>query len=163
MRLVHAMASATLTAGTMILGFDASAWATTDTDALALNGRYQATSDGQWATTNDQFHNEATVTSIWTITSSCTNPMECTGQVTSDQGWTAPLQLVGGNMWRVVHDVPNWEQCGDDRPAATGHQVFRFSADEKLAGDDHTVGPSGACGANRWLVIDMPFKLVKIG
>lgn len=163
MRVMHAVAGATLIAATMIPGFDASAWATTDTDALALNGKYQATSDGQWATTNDQFHNEATVTSIWTITSSCTNPMECAGQVTSDQGWSAPLQLVGGNMWRVVHDVPNWEQCGDGMPAATGHQVFRFSADEKLAGDDHTVGPSGACGANRWLVIDMPFKLVKIG
>jgi hypothetical protein len=40
---------------------------------------------------------------------------------------------------------------------------FKFSADEKLSGWDYTVGPSGACGANKWLVIEMPFKLVKTG
>jgi hypothetical protein len=147
----------------MIPGSGGSAQATTDTEALALNGTYRATSDGQWAQTNYQFHNEATVTAIWTITSTCTNVMECTGQVTSDQGWSAPLKLVGGVMWLVTHDVPNWEQCGDGMPAAPGHQMFKFSADEKLAGFDHTQGPSGACGANRWLVVDMPFKLVKIG
>lgn len=161
MRVSHAMASATLMAAAMIPAFGPQARASSDDPAL--NGTYQATSDGQWAQTNDQYHTEATVTSIWTITSSCTNPMECTGQVTSDQGWTAPLKLVGGNMWRVVHDVPNWEQCGNDLPAATGHQVFRFSADDKMVGDDHTVGPSGACGVNKWLVVDLPFKLVKIG
>jgi hypothetical protein len=165
MRIHHSMASAALVPAAIVAAFGAafSAQATTDTDALELNGRYQATSDGQWAQTNDQFHNQATVTAIWTITSNCVNPMECTGQVSSDQGWTAPLQLVGGNMWRVVHDVPNWEQCNNGLPAAPGHQIFRFSADEQLTGDDHTVGPSGACGVNKWLVIDLPFKLVKIG
>lgn len=163
MRVGHAMANAALMAVAMMPGFAATAWATTDTEAMELNGKYRATSDGQLAQTNDQFHQEATVTAIWTITSSCEDPETCTGTVTSDQGWTAPMQMVGGNMWRVVHDVPDWEKCGDGMPNATGHQVFRFSADALLAGDDHTVGPSGACGANRWLVIDMPFKLVKIG
>lgn len=160
MRIGQAMASATLLAVAMIPIFGSSAHASSDDPAL--NGTYRATSDGQWATTNEQYHTEATVTSIWTISSSCVNPMECTGQVTSDQGWSAPLQLVGGSMWKVVHDVPNWEQCASDLPAATGHQVFRFSTDETLTGDDHTVGPSGACGVNKWLVVDMPFKLVKI-
>lgn len=161
MRVVGAVASATVVAAAMIPGSGSPAHASSDNPAL--NGTYRAISDGQWAQTNDQYHNEATVTSIWTITSTCANPMECTGQVTSDQGWSAPLQLVGGNMWRVTHDVPNWEQCDNGLPAATGHQVFRFSSDDKLAGDDHTVGPSGACGVNQWLVVDMPFKLVKIG
>ena len=166
MRVGHAMACGTLMAAAMIPGipgFGASAQATTDSEAIALNGKYRATSDGQRAHTNDQFHTEPTVTAIWTITSTCENLLSCTGQVTSDQGWSAPIQMVGGNLWRVVHDVPNWEQCGDGMPAATGHQIFRFSIDDKLEGDDKTVGPSGACGANRWLVIDMPFKLVKIG
>jgi hypothetical protein len=60
------------------------------------------------------------------------------------------------------HDVENWERC-EDGTTAPGHQTFKFSADEKLSGWDYTVGPSGACGANKWLVIEMPFKLVKTG
>jgi hypothetical protein len=166
MRVGHAASATLMVAAAMapgILGFGVSARATTDSELIALNGRYRATSDGQRAQTNEQFHAEPVVTAIWTISSTCTNPEDCTGTVTSDQGWTAPIMMAGGSMWRVVHDVPNWEQCGDGMPAATGHQVFRFSIDDKLEGDDHTVGPSGACGANRWLVIDMPFKLVKIG
>lgn len=88
--------------------------------------------------------------------------LECSGQVTSDQGWTAPLKLVGGSIWVVAHDVPNWEQCGDGMPAATGRQIFRFATSDNLRGDDKTTGPSGACGVNKWLTIDMPFKLEKI-
>jgi hypothetical protein len=88
--------------------------------------------------------------------------MDCTGRVTSDQGWSANLRLVGGDLWIVAHDVPNWEKC-EDGTTAPGHQTFKFSADEKLAGWDRTVGPSGACGANKWLTIEMPFKLVEVG
>lgn len=160
MRVIGAMASATvITAGAVILGFCSPVHASADDPAL--NGKYRATSDGQWAQTNDQFHTEATVTSIWTISSSCNNPQDCSGQVTSDQGWTAPLKLVGGAIWIVAHDVPNWEQCGDGMPAATGHQIFRFTTLD-LAGDDKTTGPSGACGVNKWLTVDLPFKLVQI-
>jgi hypothetical protein len=36
-------------------------------------------------------------------------------------------------------------------------------AEEGLEVPDYTVGPSGACGANKWLVIEIPFKLVKTG
>ncbi|APA74600.1 hypothetical protein BB737_00535 [Mycobacterium avium subsp. hominissuis] len=162
MRVVGAIASATLmTASATILGFCAPVQASSDDDP-ALNGKYRATSDGQWAQTNDQFHSEPTVTAIWTITSTCSTPLECSGQVTSDQGWTAPLKLVGGSIWVVAHDVPNWEQCGDGMPAATGRQIFRFATSDNLRGDDKTTGPSGACGVNKWLTIDMPFKLEKI-
>jgi hypothetical protein len=111
---------------------------------------------------NYAFHEEATVTSIWTISSTCSDPMDCTGRVSSDQGWSANLRLVGGALWFVVHDVENWERC-QDGATAPGHQQFKFTVDENLSGWDYTVGPSGACGANRWLVVEMPFKLVKIG
>jgi hypothetical protein len=131
-------------------------------DSVALNGKYTATSDGTWAQTHDSFHSEATVVSTWTITSTCNTPVDCTGQVISDQGWNASIRLVGGDMWRVAHDVPNWERC-QDGSTAPGRQTFKFSANENLAGWDNTVGPSGACGANKELVVRMPFKLVKAG
>ncbi|GFG74511.1 hypothetical protein [Mycobacterium botniense] len=161
MRVVGTIGCATLAAAAMVPGFGSLSAASPD--SIALNGMYRATSDGQWAKTNYAYHNEATVTSVWTISSACTDPMDCSGRVTSDQGWSAPLRLVGGNMWFVTHDVENWEQCGDGMPPAPGHQTFKFSADENLSGWDYTVGPSGACGANKWLVVEMPFKLVKIG
>jgi hypothetical protein len=131
-------------------------------DSIALNGTYTTISDGNWAQTNYSFHDEPTVTSTWTVSSSCSDPMDCTGRVTSDQGWSANLRLVGGDMWFVVHDVAGWEKC-EDGSSAPGHQTFKFSADEKLAGWDYTVGPSGACGRNKPLTIEMPFKLVKAG
>jgi hypothetical protein len=140
----------------------ASSSAHASSDSIALNGTYSATSDGAWAKTNYSLHNEATVTSIWTITSTCDNPMDGAGRVTSDQGWSANLRLVGGDMWFIAHDVENWERC-EDGTTAPGYQTFKFSADEKLSGWDYSVGPSGACGANKWLVIEMPFKLVKTG
>ncbi len=31
-----------------------------------------------------------------------------------------------------------------------------------LAGEDSTIGPSGACGVNKWLTIKMPFTAVKL-
>ena len=82
-------------------------------DGDPINGTYRATSVGEWAKTNDAFHNQATVTSTWTITSSCSNAQECTGQVRTDQGWSAPLYMHDGTMWYVKHDVPNWERCPD--------------------------------------------------
>ena len=39
----------------------------------------------------------------WTVTSSCVSPIECTGEVTSDQGWTAPLRL--DDYWFVDRDI----------------------------------------------------------
>ncbi len=137
-------------------------WPAYGTDRIALNGTYTAISDGNWAKTNYSYHDEPTVTSTWTISSTCVDPMDCTGRVTSDQGWSASLRLVGGDLWVVAHDVENWERC-EDGTTAPGHQIFKFSADENLAGWDYTVGPSGACGANKWLVVEMPFKLVKVG
>ena len=53
---------------------------------VAINGTFTAFSDGQWAKTNDSYHDELSVTQTWTITSTCATYQDCTGRVTSDQG-----------------------------------------------------------------------------
>jgi hypothetical protein len=156
-----------------LLGPVSMARATTKDD-VAINGTYRATSIGNWAKINDQYNNEPTVVSTWTISSSCTNFQECTGTLTSDRGWSAPIYMLDGLMWYAKHDVPNWERC-EDGTAFTGQQTFYFypvdpagSGEFKLgsptlAGKDKTVGPSGACGQNQWLDIELPLRLDKIG
>jgi hypothetical protein len=135
-----------------------------------LNGTYTATSNGEWAKTNERFHDEASVRSTWTITTVCSYPTECTGTVTSDFGWNAPIYKTGG-VWYVKRTVENWMPCPDGA-AASGLQVFRFvpttpdgsmtdSTSSTLVGEDQTTGPSGACGISKPLFINMPFKLVK--
>src|SRR3954465_9236233 len=56
-----------------------------------LNGTYTATSNGEWSKTNERFQDEASLRSTWTISTVCSYPSECTGTVTSDFGWTAPI------------------------------------------------------------------------
>ena len=137
-----------------------------------LNGTFTATSTGEWARSNDIFHNQQSVRAIWTISSECSYPTECTGTVTSDQGWTAPIYQTGGE-WYVKHVVPQWIPC-QNGPAADGYQVFRFKrmtsggdmtdpSSNTLIGEDATTGPSGACGRSLPIYITLPFKLVKIG
>jgi hypothetical protein len=143
----------------------------TTKEEVAINGTYRATSIGNWAKTNDQYNNEPTVVSTWTISSSCTTFYECTGTVTSDQGWSAPTYTADGTTWYVKRDVPNWERCPDGT-AYTGQQTFYFYpvnsnaevqlGSPTLAGKDRTLGPSGACGQNQWLMIEMPLRLDKI-
>lgn len=139
-------------------------------DRWALNGTFIATSNGEWATNNDVFHNEKSVRSIWTISSQCSYPTECTGTVTSDWGWTAPIYQTGGE-WYVKRIIPDWMPCYDGS-TAPGQQVYRFhgiSADGTTsdassgiwAGEDGTSGAPGACGRGGVLYISMPFKLVK--
>jgi hypothetical protein len=135
-----------------------------------LNGTFTATSNGEWAATNDVFHDEQSVRSIWTISTQCSYPTECTGTVTSDLGWTAPIYQTGGE-WYVKRVVPNWMPC-QDGSAAPGLQVYRFHrsspggdmtdpTSNTLTGLDATTGEGGACGRSLPLYISMPFKLVK--
>jgi hypothetical protein len=139
-------------------------------DRWALNGTFTATSNGEWATTNDVFHDERSVRSVWTISSQCSYPTECTGTVSSDLGWTAPIYQTGGE-WYVKRTIDNWMPC-QDGTAAPGFQVYRFhgitpGGDQTdpnsniLAGQDETTGLGGACGRSLPLYINMPFKLVK--
>jgi hypothetical protein len=139
-------------------------------DQWGLNGTYAATSNGQWAQTNDIYRDEASVRSTWTIGMTCSTPVECTGRVASDLGWSADVSI-HGSEYVVKRDIPNWEPCPDGA-ARTGHQIYRFyPVDERgwvewgstvLAGIDKTSGDSGACGINKALVITMPFRLEKI-
>jgi len=133
---------------------------------------FSATSNGEWARSNDIFHEQNSVRAIWTISSVCSYPTECTGTVTSDQGWTAPIYQTGGE-WYVKHVVPQWIPC-QDGSAADGFQVFRFKrmtpdgdmtdpSSNTLIGEDATTGSSGACGRSLPILITLPFKLVKIG
>lgn len=138
-----------------------------DTDGTAVNGRFTAFSDGQWAKTNEKFRDEASVMDTWTITSQCANAFECTGQIVSDRGWTAELRYLSG-QWRARHTIPNWQPCPDGT-AAPGRQDFTFwpsPTDDYhaavLTGWDETVGPSGACGVNRSVTIRMPLRLTRI-
>ena len=68
MRSVKTVATATLLAATVFgaLGTAATAQAITKED-VALNGTFRATSIGDWAQTNDQYHGEPTVIQTWTI------------------------------------------------------------------------------------------------
>jgi hypothetical protein len=140
--------------------------------AWAINGSYIASSNGQWAKTNEVYRNEAVVRSTWTINSTCSTMSDCAGQVTSDQGWTAPIYTKAG-MWRVERTIKNWEPCPDGT-SADGHQLFQFypidvngqvaiHGSTVLAGEDKTVGPSGACGINKPLVISIPLMLRQVG
>jgi hypothetical protein len=135
-----------------------------------LNGSYVATSNGQWAKTNDIYHDEASIRSTWSISTRCSYPTECEGTVASDWGWTAPIYMKSG-VWYVKKTVDNWQPCPDGS-AGPGLQVFRFypatpdgsgtdPASSTLMGEDSTTGVSGSCGISKVLFITMPFKLVK--
>jgi hypothetical protein len=172
MRSVETLTAATLVAATVVGGLaTASTARATTKEEVAINGTYRATSIGDWSRTNDQYNGEATVTSTWTISSSCVTFQECHGTMTSDQGWSAPLYMIDGIMWYIKRDVPNWERCADST-AYTGQQTFYFYPVDSngefhlgsptLAGKDKTVGPSGACGHNQWLDVTMPLRLDKV-
>ncbi|MEY8014609.1 hypothetical protein [Mycobacterium servetii] len=139
----------------------------------AINGTYTATVVGEWARTNQVFHQEEMARSTWKITSSCTTAQDCAGQVVSDQGWTAPLKMHDGMVWWVKRDIPNWETCPDGTPNV-GHDVIYFYPSDPetgenkfgspvLAGREHTTGPAGACGTSAPLYIEQPFRLDKTG
>ena len=140
-------------------------------DRWALNGTFTATSNGEWATNNDVFHDEQSVRSIWTISTQCSYPTECTGTVTSDKGWTAPIYQTGGE-WYVKRFIPDWMPCYDGSVAG-GLQVFRFHGVTRAATppiprptcSSARTAPPGfpAPAAGGSLYISMPFKLVKQG
>ena len=135
-----------------------------------LNGTYSFLSNGEWAMSNDSFHEEPVVRATWRISSSCTSVSDCTGQVTSDQGWTAPLKFTV-DRWIVHRELPDWAPC-ETGGAVTGHQAFMFypvnddgqvdRSSNVLGGSDKTRTDSGSCGKNLPLVIQVPMRLEKI-
>lgn len=136
-----------------------------------LNGPYRVISNGDWARTNEVFMDEKTVSSIWTFSSTCSGAHTCTGTVTSDQGWTAPLEF-RTSRWIVDRFHPNWQRCPDGS-VSPGRQRFQFHGTnangqldlritDTLMGYDRTIGVSGACGVNQPTVIQMPLRLQKL-
>lgn len=132
---------------------------------VAINGTFTAFSDGRWAETNDSRHDEVSVTQTWTINSTCDTYQDCAGRVTSDQGWSSDLIYMSGR-WKVTRIVENWEPCSDGS-TYPGEQSYTFwvpypAVPNAYVGWDRTQGPSGACGFNKVLDIEMPFRLTRI-
>ncbi|HEY9265782.1 MAG TPA: hypothetical protein VIQ11_14370 [Mycobacterium sp.] len=126
-----------------------------------INGTFTATSDGQWSKTREVYQRQATVVTEWTVSSACDDVMHCAGTVTSQQGWSSNLRCQSG-QWYATHRVEHWQPCTDGT-TTHGDQSFRFwrasNHPETFKGYDRTIGPSGGCGVNLWLTIEMPFTL----
>jgi hypothetical protein len=175
MRLLGTAAAAMLlaTSAVGVLGPVTPARAITK-EEVAINGTYRVTSIGNWAKINDQYNGEPTTVQVWTLNSTCSTFLECDGTVKSDEGWTARLYMIDGISWYARREIPNWERC-EDGTAFTGKQTFSFYpvnpdgsgyvelGSPVLAGRNKTVGPSGACGQNQWLTVDLPVRIDKIG
>ncbi len=68
--------------------------------------------------------------------------------------------------WKVTRTVPDWEPCIDGT-AHPGKQSFMFWAvyppePGRYVGWDKTEGPSGACGFNKVLDVEMPLTVTRI-
>jgi hypothetical protein len=136
---------------------------------IELNGTWRVLSNGEWARTNQVLIDEKTIIENWTISSSCVSPLECTGTVTSDHGWAAPINFVKV-YWILNRDIPNWAPCPDGTFAA-GHQKFTVwginpalnerdvKITDLLAGRNITETDSGACGKNQPLDIELPVRM----
>jgi hypothetical protein len=159
-----------LGAAMLLLGAGLAPTAQADDFGVALNGTYAMKSDGEQAKTNEVFIDQQTVTETWSVSTSCTTPLECTGEVRSDRGYTASAELNG--YWYVRHDVPNWMPCPDGT-FATGHQTYillgwdpvqtmQKVSNTFLVGRNVTKSDSGACGVNQPKVIEMPIMIQKI-
>jgi hypothetical protein len=135
-----------------------------DPEEFALNGRFTAISDGQFAKTNERRRDQVTVVSTWTITTSCRTASDCSGHMSSDQGWVAEVTYTEP-LWYVTRRLPGWLRCADGS-SADGQQTFKFFEDRfdepVVRGWDNTLAPSGACGVNKVVNVEMPFKLIPL-
>ena len=88
-------------------------------------------------------------------------------------GLERPVIHGDGTLWYVRRDVPNWERCQDgtaftgSRPSLSIQLIPKGLVNTTwvpvMAGKDKTLGPSGACGQNQWLLSRLPLRLDKIG
>ena len=136
---------------------------------LHSTAAFLATSNGDWATTNDVYRDEATVRSTWTISMTCTNVVTCAGRVTSDAGWSADIVTTNGEYDRASAIIPNWEPCVDGRTrhrasavpllSRRRERVHRSGFSRRSPGSTRRRGRAAACSLNDKLEIDMPFRL----
>lgn len=156
----------------MVGGLGNAAPARAVSDDYAINGTFAAVSQGEFATTDYAFHDQQSVSSTWTIESTCTKDLVCNGQVSSDSGWTAPVRSAEGRVWKVDRNLPDWQTCPDGS-ISPGRQTYTFYPSDAdgvtkigspyLEGRDKTTGASGACGRFKFLTVVMPFRLDRIG
>jgi hypothetical protein len=136
-----------------------------------ISGTWDVFSDGEWARTNQVLIDERSVRETWTVNVSCASPIECSGEVTSNLGWTAKAHL--DDFWYIEHDVPNWMPCPNGT-FATGHQMFMMWGWDRptearltknfttMVGRNITTSDSGACGVNRPKQIELPVQAEKM-
>jgi hypothetical protein len=142
-----------------------------DYPQYAMNGTYSVVSNGEWARTNDRYQDEPSVRSTWTVNTTCTSALTCSGKVTSSLGWTEDIYTGIGTLWYVKHYVPDWIPCPDGT-RGPGLQVYKFYPatedgtvlvpSDLWLGEDVTTGESGACGRNRSIVVNLPVKITKV-
>ena len=160
-----------LTALALIAGVGVAPAAHASNFGTELNGTFRVQSDGQWARTNDVKIKQETVVETWTISTSCVNELNCSGTVTSDRGWTGTARL--NDFWYVEHVIPNWIPCSDGTFASGFQKFILWGVDhateqkvynniQTFAGRNVTKGPSGACGVNKPVVIELPVSGVKL-
>ena len=172
MRAVGVIGAVAATAMTVIGSLGVAPSAHASNFGIELNGTWRVLQNGEWARTNQVLIDEKVTVETWTITSSCVSPLECTGQVTSDQGWTAAINMVKV-YWIVNRDIPNWAPCPDGT-FAPGHQKFTvwginpalnerdLRITDLLAGRVITETDSGACGVNKPLDIEVPVRMERL-
>ena len=168
MRVLGAILGATTLTATGL--FSTAATAAASDFGFEINGTYAFLSNGEWAKSNEVFNPQPVVRATWQVSSTCTSTARCEGQVTSDQGWSAPMRFTV-DRWLVTQDLPNWAPCGDGT-AATGHQMFLFYGmddngqntrnTDLLGGRNLIKTDSGSCGRNRGLVMEIPMRLTRI-
>ncbi|PRC46792.1 hypothetical protein C6A85_88280, partial [Mycobacterium sp. ITM-2017-0098] len=125
----------------------------------------------EWARKDQVKFKQQSVLETWTVNVTCVSPIECSGEVRSDRGWTGSLRL--DDFWFIEHDVPNWMPCPNGT-FATGHQKFilwgmnteiqrRITRNiTTFAGRNITKSDSGACGRNLSTVIELPVRAEKL-
>ncbi|WP_373693465.1 hypothetical protein [[Mycobacterium] burgundiense] len=135
-----------------------------------INGTFATSSNGEWAKVNDRYEKQPVTRSTWTISTTCTTPVDCVGTVQSDHGWSAPIYTKSG-VWYVKRAVPEWRWCADGAPieGLQSYLIYPVGPDGRVdaksneyTGEDVTTGPSGSCGRNQWPHIRMPFYMKKI-
>jgi hypothetical protein len=172
MRTVSVISGVAAAALTVIGSLAATPLAHASNFGVELNGTWRAISNGEWARTNEVFMDEPTQISTWTINSSCVSPIECTGTIKSDQGWTASLRLQFG-FWTADAVIPHWLPCPDGTFSDINRKLIFWGIDPSrnernlkitdiMAGRDQNKGPSGGCGINKPIDVEYPLRLERL-
>ena len=135
-----------------------------------INGTWAYSVNGDWAKINSRYEDQPSERGTFTISTDCTSPTDCSGTVTSDQGWNAPIYTTNG-IWYIKRSLENWRYCENGTPIG-GQQVYMFypiswdgrymAGSDEYTGDQKTTGPSGSCGRNQWPTIEIPFYMKRV-